>query len=161
MSIPHQKIIVRVIWCLVIADAVRQGVSLPYSEFVAMASTPHQFNANMVIFGLFGPPLLMLGNVAMLKAFPKMAPFGTGAVTRWVDSRWGSGSMHAFLRALRPTALVALAAFVLGSLGMVSSKYANASQFAFEIASFFLAAGVGFGIARIIGLRLLPDQPWV
>jgi len=146
---------------LAFADAVRQGVSLPHSEFVAMVGSPHQFNADLAIFGLFGPPLLMLGNVAMLKAFPKMAPFGTGVVTRWVDSRWGLGSMHAFLRALRPMALVALAAFVLGSLGMVSSEYMNASQFSFEIASFFLAAGVGFGIARLIGLRLLPGQPWV
>lgn len=161
MSVPYQQVIVRVIWCLTATTAVIQGILLPHSELVVMAGANRLFNMDLAIFGLFGPPLLILGNVVMLKAFPKMTHFGTGAVSRWIDSRWGSGSMHALMRALHLTALVALAAFVLGSLGMVFSWYANASPFSFEVASFFLAAGIGFGIARLIGLRLLPDQPWI
>jgi hypothetical protein len=161
MSVPHQKLIVTAIWCLAVADAARQGLSLPHSELVATAGSARPFNWAFAVFGLVGPPLCVFGNVVLFKVSPKMATFGTGVITRWVDSRWGAGSMHAFLRALRPTALVALAAFVLGSFGMLSSDRAGANPFAFEVASFFLAGGFGFSIARIIALRLLPDQPWV
>lgn len=160
MPIPHQKSIVGVLWCLAIADAVRQGISLPQSEFVMLTSAAHQFNPAIAVFGLVAPPVCVLLTVA----FPlsaKAGHFSRGWVSRWVDRRWGAGSAHAFLRQLRPAALVGAVAFVLGCVGFVSSMRSNASSFAFEVASFFVAAGFGFCIARAMAMRLLPDEPWV
>jgi hypothetical protein len=139
------------------ADAVRQGLALPQSAFVALTPATRQFSSVSAVFGLLAPPACVLGT-----AFSKLPRRMTsGRLTGWVDGRWGAGSADAFLRSLRPTALVGVGAFILGSVGFVSSIRANASPFAFEIASFFMAAGIGFGIARIIALRLLPNEPWV
>lgn len=160
MAIPHQKSIVVVLWCVAIVAAVWQGVSLPQSDLVALPSENHQFNPALLLFGLLGPPACILGT-ALLMSSSKVARNGTGPVSRWVDSRWGAGSIAGFLRNLRPTALVGLGAFILGSVDLVSSVHSNAGSFAFETASFFLSAGIGFGIARVIALRLMPNEPWV
>ena len=161
MPVPHQKLIVGVLWCLAIADAVRQGIALPQSELVAGTAAGHQFNPAIAVFGLVAPPACVLLAVAFPRLSHKSTMFGGGRVGRWIDRRWGAGSAHAFLRSLRPTALVGAAAFVLGCVGLASSMQSNANSFALEIASFFIAAGLGFGLARVMALRLLPNDTWV
>ncbi|WP_284620711.1 hypothetical protein [Aquabacterium humicola] len=160
MPIPHQRPIVVALWCLAIADAIRQGIALPASEFVTLTSPTHQFNPAITVFGLLAPPACVFGTVFLRSSF-KTATFGAGRLSRWVDTRWGEGSANSFLRSLRPTALVGVGAFVLGTVGTLSSLKTNATSFSFEVASFFLAGGIGFGIARFIALRLLPNEPWV
>lgn len=160
MAIPHQKHIVVALWCLAVADAVRQGIALPHSELVAFTPAHREFNPAIAIFGLLGPSACLLGTV-LLKSYSRIAEVaGSSWITRWVDRRWGAGSAAEFLRSLRPTALIGLGAFVLGFFGVASSIRADASPFSFEIASFFLAVGIGFGIARVLALRLLPNEPW-
>jgi hypothetical protein len=141
----------------VLADAVRQGLALPQSALVALTPATRQFSSVPVVLGLLVPPAYILGTVF----FKSSLGMTSERLTRWVDGRWGPGSAGAFLQSFRPIALVGLGAFILGSVGLASSVRANAPPFAFEIASFFLASGIGFGIARIMARRLLPNEPWV
>ena len=162
MAVPHQKPVVVVVWLLAIADAVRQGIQLPKSDIVTLAGETGLLPNYTIVLGLVGPTLLVAVNMALSHAFPMLSPLSSGkAFSRWIDTRWGEGSLAAFVRALHPMLLVAVALCIMGAVGLLSAKAAAGGPFASQLASFALAAGVGFGIARAIAKRWAANAPWV
>jgi len=159
MAAPYQKQVIVGIWAVTLADAVRQGVSLPtFFSLHFDKAFPHvTFNWTTVVFGLLAPPFLILFQGLFRKIFPKPSRARLGLITQWVDSRWGHGSTDLFFQSLRPMALMACAGVVLGAVGWMSCVYTDATPMAFVIASFFLSAGVGFGLARVLAIRFFPD----
>jgi len=160
MAVPYQKQVVVGIWVVTLADAVRQGMSLPtfFSMHVDRAVPHVTFHWTVVAFGVLAPPCLILFRGLYRKILPKLGRVRLGLIRRWVDGSWGQGSTDLFLQSLRSMALTAYAGVVLGAVGWLSCIYTDATPTAFVIASFFLSAGVGVGLARFLSIRFFPDQ---
>lgn len=157
MTFFSQKFIVRAIWLIALVDAARQGFTLPSSELTSVFSHSEQFKIYIALFGLLIPSVAVLFSVFIEKFVPRLSifpTFGLPSITKWIDQRWGENALSQFMQALQPVLLTALSSLVLGSVGLISCVHANASGFAFEIASFFLAGGFGFIIARMLSRRL-------
>jgi hypothetical protein len=162
VSIPYQNPVVAAVWLLAVADAVRQGVQLPQSDLVTLAGATGQLPSLTVVLGLIGPTLLLFLNLAMSHAFPGLSPLSmVKGLSRWVDSRWGEGSLAEFLLALRPVLLVAVALCTMGTIGLLSARSATTAPFASQVASFALASGIGFAVARVVAKRWFSNALWV
>jgi hypothetical protein len=157
MTFLNQKFIIRAIWLLAFIDAMRQGLNLPNSELVSFMGTSGEFKIFPALFGLFAPPALVFLNLFIEKFFPRIVSlplFSLAPITRWIEEQWGEGALRQFMQALQPSLLVIISALILGIVGLISSIKTNAKMPSFEIASFFLTAGLGFAIARGLGRRL-------
>ena len=159
MAVPHQKIIIVGIWVLTVADAVHEGIYFPSVTAKDFESSipVQRFVWEIVVFGLLGPPILLLMRSVLVKYVPKLRRSRGGFLSRWSDRRWGAGSGALFVQSLRPMALMACTGVVLGSAALLSCLYVAASAVAFSIASFFLSSGIGFWIARGLAARVSPD----
>ena len=159
MAVPRQNTIIASIWLLTLADAVRQGIYFPgvMAEGIERSVPVHTFVWEIVVFGLLGPPFLILMRSLLVKYVPKLRRRRGGLLTRWMDRRWGAGSVELFVQNLRPMALMALTGVVLGLVALLSCLYFEASPVAFSFASFFLSSGIGFWIARGLAAQVSPD----
>lgn len=160
MTISHQKLIVSIVWCLMLISAVHKGISPPFSQPSANAGNVVDAIGFKAFFGLLGPLAILVIHSLRSSLFPQQRNASNDRIIRWIESRWGDGSVHAFLKALRPMALVGSSGIVAGATGLASSIRANASPLAFETSLFFLSAGAGFMLARAIASRMLPNEPW-
>jgi hypothetical protein len=149
--VPYQRWVIIGIWLLFLGDAIRQGLSLR-----GFGAPDRPFQWIVPAFGVLVPPLF-----AVLNYFYPINVYRPGFVGRWFDRRYGPGSAFAFLRGLRPVTLFACTSFVLGAVGLWSSLHDNPAVPALEMSSFFLAAGIGFGIASLLVRRWFPNEPWI
>lgn len=139
--------LVPAIWLLFLADAFRQGISLP----IAAAKFP-PFPETMDVILITFPFLFLLFAAFIQRERSFRIPFLTKLIDRWL----GEGALGRFLARLRPTALFMVASVVLGLTGLISTYFTTKSYAAFLLSGFFISAGLGLLGAHLLSIRFPP-----
>lgn len=139
----RQLLLVIAIWVLTLADAIRQGITIPTSE-LAFRWTRHPAY-ELIAFALLAPPGLVLVN-----HFLPLRVRWFDWPKRLIDRRFGDGTVDRFWRCLRPLPLMSIGAFALGVTGYWASESVGAPSGAFAISSIFIAFGFGFLIGALL-----------
>lgn len=168
---PYRRVVIIVMWVLALVEAVREGWSVP-DMFPGGAGGPlhtlrdwnslRTFNWNIVWFGLFVSPVMML--VLRALSFPFLRRRSSGRFRLWVDRRFGAGTMAWLTGAVRSKALIAAVASVMGTSAVLACEQKQGSAMAFHISMFVLAAGIGTAMAYLLESYLdkrksAPDSP--
>ena len=133
--------VVGLIWVLVLADSVWQGLTLP--------DLPH---TNVWRFDSIGV-LAVLMPVAFFSAMAfwiKGYPFDAPTLRTWVNRRFGDRSYETFLSKLRLLLLFSIASFVIGIVGLARASYLGAAEGAFVSGAFFVSSAIGFFVVRVV-----------
>jgi hypothetical protein len=136
-----QVIAVAVIWLLVLGDAVRQGLNLPF--------LPHASTLRFDAFGVFAV-LMPIAFFWAMGYWIKGYPFDVPPLRSWVNSRFGDSAYERFCRNLKLTLLFAIAGFLIGGIGLLRAYTSGAAEGAFVVGSFFVAAAIGFLLLRTV-----------
>jgi len=136
-----QLIAVAVIWVLVLSDAVRQGLNLPFLPHISA----WRFNA----FGIIAV-LMPIAFFWAMGYWIKGYPFDVPPLRSWINARFGEAAYEKFCRKLKLTLLFAIAGFIIGGIGLLRAFASGAAEGAFVIAAFFVAAAIGFLLLRTV-----------
>jgi hypothetical protein len=135
------KLVAAVLWLLVLADAVRQGVMLdplfrgPGLRFQGVGL----FIAVMPVLFFSTAPLWMKGH-----------PFDVKRLREYVNRRFGPEVYESYTRAIQPLALFGTAGLTLGATILTTAALSGWSEGAYVHAAFFVSSGFGFHVARVI-----------
>lgn len=152
MPVTYQRVLVSIIWALTLADAAREGWSVPRVFAVSAGQPNHSLatlNWSVVWFGLLVPPAMALLR-ALIRRFMPSRSHRASRISVWVDRRWGTGTMAMIMGRLQPKWLMVCATFVLGVSALWACEYYNAASLPFHAAMFCLAAGIGLGVGFLL-----------
>jgi hypothetical protein len=135
------RVVSAVLWIVLCADAVRQGYTLTEASGVADVTFSGMgwliITFPVVFFSL--APLWLKGH-----------PFDAKPVREWVNRKYGPETYESYTRAIRPMALFAVVALIIGTTCLLNSIRVGATESSYINAGFFLSAGVGFLVCRTI-----------
>jgi hypothetical protein len=129
------------LWTIVIADAIRQGLTLSTEPTV----TGLRFDGTGIL--IVAMPVLFF-SIAPL--WMKGHPFDVKFVRKWVNDKFGRETYEDYTRTIRPLALLSTAGFVMGTSAIANAVRINADQSAFVLGGFFISTAVGFLVCRAI-----------
>ncbi len=138
-------LIIIAIWVFVLADALRQGASIPSSEIAS------RFNDSQI------QPLVILVPFLFFLVVPffnrgetETNEFIPKSISAWVDNKFGKNATQLFLGKLQPVKLFMCAALTLGISGIVATYKSTNAYGSYNISAFFAAAGFGLLLSRIL-----------
>ena len=129
------------LWLVLCIDAVRQGYTLTEASGVTN-----------VTFSGMGWLIIALPVVffSVAPLWMKGHPFDAKPVRQWINRKYGPETYESYTRAIRPMALFAVVALIIGTTCLVNSIRVGATEASYVNAGFFLSAGVGFLVCRAI-----------
>lgn len=140
----NARIFARVLWVLLLLNAVRQGLAFSSGEMAqAHAWGPRSWVQIAIPFLAFATsPFWMKGH-----------PFDFVRVRYWINQRYGEGLYETWSRAIQPLALVTAVAAVTGLVCAANGWRIGAPSGAYVLAGSFLSAALGFALCRAIVMR--------
>lgn len=126
-----QNAVATLIWVLSTAQGIRQGMGLSLA-----GSTSEPFGAFGVLAALM--PLLFFSSAPF---WIRGHPFDVGRT--WVNEKFGAEVFESYTRAIRPLALLATVAAVIGLTSLVVALNSDYASGAYEMTVLYLSFAVG------------------
>jgi hypothetical protein len=145
------NIAISIIWLYALADALRQGLSMP-SKMVGQNLSMEQAITKSA------PILVIVPFVFFLVAgfFQRKSGYKIGMLSGYFDKKYGQGTTDAFIRNLRPATLFITGSLTLGGSGIATTFFTTQALPPYILSGFFLSAGLGLLCAYLLSIKFPP-----
>lgn len=134
----RSNLVIALLWAFVLVTSVLGSTNAPLIP--SPNGFSHVMTATLVLM-----PILFFGAMSF---WAPHSPFYHPTLARFVDGRFGEGTLASFLARLRPLLLFAVASTLQGVIYLVHAIHTDSPAGVYVVSGFFLSGGTGFALAH-------------